>query len=188
MDTNSLMNRLMRVLRFDASVYREVAGDASALSQAIIVVSISAILSLIGSLLGVLFGGDLMTAILTALAVAVATYIGWALFSFIAAFAAQSLFQGKTNFQEMLRTVGFAYGWNVINVLSFIPVINLCLWIVPLVLVMISVVLALRESAEVDTTKAVIIAILAAVGAAAVNFCATALFGGSAALLLGLGQ
>jgi hypothetical protein len=31
MDTSSLMNRVMRVIRFDASVYREIAADSNAL-------------------------------------------------------------------------------------------------------------------------------------------------------------
>lgn len=58
MDTNSLMNRLMRVFRFDATVYREVAADLNALPQALTVVVIAIVIGGIGAIGGAAqFGG-----------------------------------------------------------------------------------------------------------------------------------
>ncbi len=69
METNSLINRLMRVVRFDASVYREIAADPSALSQALIVVVASILISSIGSIGSALqMGGDLIAMVTLVLA------------------------------------------------------------------------------------------------------------------------
>ena len=49
MDINQLAGRLMRVLRFDASVFREVASDTNALTQALLVVAAAAVLTGLGN-------------------------------------------------------------------------------------------------------------------------------------------
>lgn len=185
MDTNSLTNRLMRVFRFDASVYREVASDANAATQAYLIVGIAAGLAFVGGLIGGAMQGNVVAGIIAGLLPAISIVVGFVLFALAAALIAQNMFQGRTNFQEMIRTVGFAYGWNILNVLSFIQLLGPVIAFVTLLLVVVSVVMALRESAEFDSTKAAITAILAGVVAFIANVCVTSVIG--APLLLALG-
>lgn len=172
MDTGSLISRIMRVVRFDASVYREVAADANALPQALMVVVAAAILSGLGNF-GQL-GTQEFSAVLVFVAVGiVGSLIGFALYAGVAAVVARSIFQGKTDFQEMARTLGFAYLWNAVGLLNIIPCLGGLFVFVGGLASIVAGVLALRESAEFDTTKAAITAVIAGVAASAAIACAT---------------
>lgn len=185
MDTNSLMNRLMRVFRFDASVYREVAADASAQSQAYTVVALAVVATTIGAIVSGLLVGDMVVGLVTGLLAGVGAIVSYVLYSLVAALVAQNMFQGKTNFQEMLRTLGFVYGWNILGILNAIPLLGGLIGLVVWVLAIISTVLALRESAEFDMTKAAITAIIAGVVGFFASFCVLSLIGAPLLLMLG---
>jgi hypothetical protein len=184
MDTNTLMNRLMRVLRFDASVFREVASDASATSQAIVVVVLAAVLSGLGAF-GQIGTIDILAVIVLVVLGIVGSLIGYVLYAAVASFVAKTLFQGKTDFQEMARTLGFAYIWNGLGVLAIVPFLGGFISWVGSVLAIVAGVLALRESAEVDTVRAVITAVIAGVVAGFATFCATAIVGVPILAMLG---
>lgn len=184
MDTSSLVNRVMRVLRFDASVYREVAADAGALPQALILVAVAAVFTGLGSF-GQLGTQDIVgVLVLVALGI-VGSLVGYALYAGIAAVLARSVFQGKTDFQEMARTLGFAYAWNAVGILSIIPCVGPLMALAGNVAAIVAGVIALRESAEFDTTKAVITALVAGVVAGFATFCATAVVGAPILVMLG---
>ena len=184
MDTGSLISRLLRVIRFDASVFREVAADANALPQALVVVVAAAVLSGLGNF------GQLSTQSITGVLVLVVlgivgSLVGYGLYAGVAAILARSLFQGKTDFQEMARTLGFAYVWNAAGILNIIPCLGGVFVLIGGLVAIVAGVIALRESAEFDTTKAVITAVVAGLVAAFATFCATAIVGGPILLMLG---
>lgn len=179
MDTSSLMNRLMRVIRFDASVYREIAADSNALSQALIVVVASIIISSLGSISSAMqVGGDVIVMAIFVIAAIIGGLVGFALFSFLAALIAQNLFQGKTSFQEMARTLGFTYIFQTVGVLGLIPCLGALIALLGVVATIAAAIIALRESAEFDTTKAAITAVLAGLAVLAINACIGFLLGG----------
>ncbi len=163
MDTNVLAGRLMRVLRFDASVYREVAADTNAMSQAAIVVIVAAILNA----LGVLGLGGLIVVVS-----AIASLVGFAVYTGVATLISKNLFQGRTDFNEMGRTLGFAYAWYGLGILGLIPLGGILAFL-GLIAAAVAGVIALRESSEFDTMKAVITVVISAIIAGAINFCAT---------------
>jgi len=108
-----------------------------------------------------------------ALIAIVASVVGFAIYAAVATFVAKSFFQGKTEFQEMGRTLGFAYAWYGIGILGLVPFVGgLVAWLGQIVAA-IAGVIALRESAEFDTMKAVITVVVAAIVAGFINFCAT---------------
>jgi hypothetical protein len=183
MDMNNLTNRLMRVLRFDASVYREVAADQGAMGQAALIVIVAAILSALGGL----FTFEEVTAgIVFAVIAIVASVVGFAIYAAVATFVAKTFFQGKTEFQEMGRTLGFAYAWYGIGILGLVPFVGgFVAWLGQIVAA-IAGVIALRESAEFDTTKAVITVVIAAIVAGLINFCATAIVATPILVAMGL--
>jgi hypothetical protein len=176
MDTNSLINRVMRVLRFDASVYREVAADANALPQALTLVVAAAVLSGLGNF-GQLGTQTIVGVLVLVVLGTLGSLIGYALYAGVAALVAQNVFQGKTNFQEMARTLGFAYVWNGLGILSIIPCVGPFMALLGNLVAIVAGVIALRESAEFDTTKAVITAVVAGVVAGFAAFCATGIIG-----------
>lgn len=185
MDTNGLINRLMRVLRFDASVYREVAADANALPQALVVVAAAAVASGLGNFgqLGAQsIGGVLVLVVIGILG----SLVGYALYAGVAAVIARSMFQGKTDFQEMARTLGFAYVWSGLGILNAIPCVGGVFAFIGSLVAIVAGVIALRESAEFDTTKAVITAVVSGLVAGFAVFCATALVGAPIIAMLGL--
>jgi Yip1 domain len=146
--TPGLIDRLKGVAMFKAPVYKVIAEDVSATNMAaIIVVVVSAIVGLIsGGITGIviqLLGG----------------LLGWAFSSWLTAFIAKKFFNGNTNTGEMLRVFGHSY---IFQIVGIIPIVGP---LVGAVLQAIGNFFGVREAAEVDNTKAIIIVVIAAIAA-----------------------
>ncbi|MBI4770221.1 MAG: YIP1 family protein [Chloroflexi bacterium] len=160
MDVNAIVSRLVRVARFDASVYREIAEDQTAMGQAALVVIAAVVLSAIGSLgsgVGVVLIG------------AVISLVSFVVYVVVATFVSKSFFQGKTDFQEMGRTLGYAYAWYGVGVLGLIPCLGAVISFLAWIAAVVAGVVALRESSEFDTGKAVATVLIAGVVAFVIN-------------------
>ena len=83
--------------------------------------------------------------------------IRWFLNAWLLAFVAKQFFQGDTDTGEMLRVTGFA---SIFQLAQIIPIIG---GLIALVLGIIASVIGIREAANVDNTKAILIAIVAGV-------------------------
>ena len=164
MDTNAIVGRLTRVLRFDASVYREIAADNRAMPQAGIVVTLAAVIAALG---------QLSLGALAVVVVAVITIIGFFIYTAVAT-GVSKVFQGKTSFNEMGRTLGYAYAWYALGVLALIPFGGGFLAWIGSIVAWVAGVIALRESAEFETWKAVVTVIVAGIGAAIITAVLTA--------------
>ena len=176
MDMNAVMGRLMRVLRFDASVYREVAADTAAMPQAGLIVTVAVLVAGLPNLVNIGIGAYVVLALIA--------IVGFFIYSAVAAGVAKMAFQGKTDFQEMGRTLGYAYAWYALGVLALIPFGGgLLAWIGSIV-AWIAGAIALRESAEFDNVKAFITIIIAGIIAAFV----TGFVGAPLLLMLGFGS
>ncbi len=175
MDMNMIVSRLMRVLRFDASVYREIAADGTAMPQAGIVVTLAAIIAALGQFT--------TWGIVGVIVIAVLSIIGFFIYAAVATFVAKTFFKGQTDFNEMGRTLGYAYVWYALGVLALIPGVGgLLAWLGSIVAAVAGFI-ALRESAEFDNVKALVTVIIAAVVAGLI----TAVVQVPALLMLGLG-
>jgi hypothetical protein len=152
MNMQVLTPRLLRVLRFDASVYKEIAADASAMPQAGIIVTVAAVLAALGQYLP--------RGIVAIIVAAVLAIIGFFIYVAIATGVAK-VFGGKTGFNEMGRTLGYAYAWYALGILALIPFGGgLLVWIGSIV-AWIAGTIALRESAEFETWKAFVTVVVA---------------------------
>lgn len=171
----SLMDRLMGVVTLKAPVYREIAEDPAAMQPAVIIV---VAISVISGLLGGLIGGNLLP---TLLSTVVSALLGWVIGGFLTSIIANAV-GGKTNPQEMLRITGHT---QVFQILAFIPCLGT---IAALVLGIIANVLAIREAAEVDNTKAIIVAVLVALAVFAIAAVISLVLGGGSAALSALQQ
>jgi hypothetical protein len=173
-----MLNRIMGVLTLKAPVYREIAEDTSATGQAGIIVAIVAVIngilggaaaSIANSTLAQL-GAQQGIALPTISPLGaglngfISAFVGWLVGSWVLAFAAKQFFQGKTNTQEMLRVTGYTSVFTILGaVLSLIPCLGAIAAIAAAVLQLIGNVIGIREAPEVDTTRSILIAIIAAV-------------------------
>ncbi|MBN2391145.1 MAG: YIP1 family protein [Anaerolineae bacterium] len=122
-----MLDRILRVVKLDKSVYAEVEADEMATSQAAIVVTIVAIASAIGSGLGRVVAGEGRGFIVAFLVAILSAFIGWLVWSAVTYFVGTSLFKGEATMGEMLRVIGFAQAPQVLGLLSFIPCLGLIL-------------------------------------------------------------
>jgi hypothetical protein len=147
-----LMNRLMGIVTFKAPVYKEIAEDKTATQMAAIIVIVVAVI--VGLISGLFAGRGFIIVLLTAL---LGQIVGWLIGSWLLAFIAKTFFQGDTDTGEMLRVTGFTA---IFRILGIIPVIG---GLIGGILQIIANIIAIREAAGFDTTKAILTAIIAGV-------------------------
>jgi hypothetical protein len=154
--SSTVMDRLMGILTFKAPVYKEVAEDRTATGTAAMIVIAVAIV--VGIVVGILTNGASVGLIVGAIVSSIiVTPIAWFINAWLLAFVAKSFFQGDTDTGEMLRVTGYAA---IFRLASIIPILG---GLIALVLGIIANVIGIREAANVDNTKAILIAIIAAV-------------------------
>ncbi len=177
------INRILGVIMLRAPVYREIADDQAATTEAAIVFVVATLIrgffdGLVTTTSGTTslsFGG----AIGGAIGGLVVGAIGWVFTAWVLAFVAKQL-DGKTSFSEMLRVTGYVSVFGVVSVLNIfrlIPLLGCLTGLIGLVvgvLNLIGYIIGVREAAEFTTGKAIIAAIVAAV----VNFIIVVLIGG----------
>lgn len=153
--SSSIVDRVIGALRLDPATYEEVEHDSSATGQAILVVAVVAILSGIGaSQRGT---GAIVSAVIAALVV-------WAIYSFFVYLVGTTVLKGpetSATFEQVLRSLGFAYAPSAFAVLGFIPAVGGLISLLVAIWSLVASIIAIRQSLEVSTGRAVAIAIVA---------------------------
>jgi hypothetical protein len=157
-----MVERITRVFRLDFTVFREVAEDQNAMTDAAIIVVVVTFLSALGSAVGALIGGAGFGGVVVGFVAAwiFGILFNWILWSVVTYFIGTALFQGKTDVQEMMRVLGYANAPLLLGIFGIIPCLG---WIASLagwVLSLIAAVMAIREAMEFDTTKAIVTAVI----------------------------
>ena len=153
----SFVDRIIGALRLDPATYEEVEHDASATTQAVAIVVVVSILSGIGASnrgIGALIWG------------AVAALISWAIYSFAVYVVGTTILKGpetSASFEEVLRTLGFAYTPSAFAVLGLVPSIGGIIVFLVGIWSLVASIIAIRQSLEATTGRAVGIAIVAAI-------------------------
>src|SRR5688500_12932933 len=153
--SSSFVERVIGAIRLDPATYEEVEHDTDATWQAALVVAVAAIFSGVGSTGG--RTGDLLAGVLTAV-------IFWAIFALFAYLVGAYLLRGpqtSATFGEVLRALGFSYAPSLIAILGLIPGIGFLFAFIAGIWSLIASVIALRQSLEVSTGRAVAIAVVA---------------------------
>ena len=112
--SSSLRDRIIRAIKFDSSVYAEVEHDAAFTQTAWLLVVVITVLNQLGARattnIGSWIGGVIVGSVLRIIAFAVGVYvISW---------VGKRLFDAEVSFDEMVRTLGLAYVWNVIGIVG----------------------------------------------------------------------
>lgn len=146
----SLVDRMRGAAMLDVATYEEVENDLSATGQAAIVVTIAAVAAAIG---GWRFGpGAIVGNIVSGL-------LEWASWSAITYWIGVRFFGGTATWGELARTIGFAQAPKVLLILGIIPFLLPIVGIVVMVWALIAGIIAIRQALDVDTGKAVLVAL-----------------------------
>jgi hypothetical protein len=118
-----LTNRIIGAFTFRKGVYAEVEADASFTSTAWILVIVVAFLNQLGSYAS----SDLPDWLIGALAGTIVMVIGFAVAALVINWVGQKVFKADVTFNELVRTLGLAYVWNVIGVLGVLTAFSTAL-------------------------------------------------------------
>lgn len=172
-----MINRIFRAIRLDWTVFREIAVDQKATTEAAIIVVLVGLLSAIGSAIG---SGRFFAVLIVQLFSFI--LISWILWAVITYFVGTALFKGKTTIPEMLRVLGYASAPHLLGVFRFIPCAGPIIYLIGAILALVAGVLAIREAMEFDTGKAILTVLISWVAAIVISLVVGALVGVSGAI------
>ena len=149
-----MIDRIVRAIRLDWTVFGEIAKDRDALKEAAIIVAIVTFLSAIGTGIAAGSFGAFVGAWIAGIPIG---WIGWAIITY---FVGTAVFKGETDIPEMLRVLGYASAPYLLGLLRFIPCVG---WIFPLIgglLALVAGIIAVREAMDFDTSNAIVTVII----------------------------
>ena len=149
-----IVQRFVRIVRLDTTVYREILRDEGATAEAAVVVAIASVLAALGAGFSAprFLGGFLVE-----LVAGVVLY--WLLWSAVTMLVGTRVFGSHVTYLEVARPLGYANGARALGILSILgcifgPLIGLAAWVLSLVIG----VIAVRESMELTTERAIMTA------------------------------
>ena len=118
-----MMDRIMKVFTFKQEVFKEVEDDASFTQTAWMIVAVVAFLSQMGANAALVHvdGGSWVLGTISGTLFAV---VGFAAGAFIISWAGKTFFNADVTFEEMVRTLGLAYVWNIIGFLGIVGMVS----------------------------------------------------------------
>lgn len=158
MDPNVMVNHVLRLVRFDTSVFEEVRDDVNELIPALIIAGISALLAGLGATLFWEFNFDfgpenawLNLFILGGVFMA-ALYAVWVLVVYV---MLAQVYKASADVQALFRTMGYAAWPLALSVLMFIPVLYPVFAIGSVVLLFVISIYAAQAVTSADSTQVV---------------------------------
>jgi hypothetical protein len=142
----SITERMLGAARLDVGTYEEVEADRTATGQAAAVVAMVAVASAIGN-----SGGGIARSILALLF----ALLAWAVWSGITYLIGTSVFNGKADWGELLRTLGFAQAPGVLYVFGVVPGVGDAVRTVVAIWMLVTAIVAIRQALDISTGKAV---------------------------------
>ncbi len=118
-----MMDRFMKVFTFKTEVYKEVEGDASFTQTAWMIVAVVAFLGQMGAN-AALVHVEGVSWVMGTISGTILAVIGFAAGAFIISWAGKTFFNADVTFEEMVRTLGLAYVWNIIGFLGIIGMVS----------------------------------------------------------------
>lgn len=174
----ALMDRVMGAVRLNTDTYEDLERDTEATSQALTVVIAVAIANGVGAFIGASMAGRAGAGVIALILGVVGALIGWFVGSYIIYWVGTSLFGGTGTWGEVLRTLGFAYAPSALGIFSFIPVLGGLLALVGGIWTIIAEVIAIRQSLDITTGKAIATGIIGAIAYAIIWGIVAAIVGG----------
>ena len=151
---------MVRAAKLEPGVYEELERDTGATWEALLVVVIVSVAAGIGGLLAGEISGSAGVAITDFAVGVVLAAMAWAEWSLITYFIGTTLFKGTADYGELLRTIGFAYTPNILQIFAFIPILGGLLVLIGAIWALIAGVVAVRQALDFSTTKAILTVII----------------------------
>lgn len=142
-----LAERMLRAAKLDPHLYEEVEADATAMNQAMLVVVLSSVAAGIGSA-GMIGHPNLILS-------AIGTLIGWYIWAFLTYWIGTKLLpekETKTDYGQMLRTIGFSSAPGILRVLGIIPFLTNLVFTVTGIWMLVAMIIAVRQALDYQST------------------------------------
>jgi hypothetical protein len=166
-------NRVILAAKLNANVYEEVEADSTAMGQAMTVVVLSSVAAGIASMprggVAGIFLGTIMA------------LVGWLVWSYLTYLIGTRLLpepQTRSNYGELLRTIGFSSAPGMIRILGIIPGLMTITFLVSGIWMLMAMVVAVRQALDYQST-------LRAVGVCLIGWVIQAVFMALAFALFG---
>ena len=179
-----MVERIIRIIKLDFSVFKEIESDPNATTEAAIVVAGATLLSSLGSAFGAARPGQ--AAVGAFFSGLIGGLLGWVVWAAVTHYVGRALYKSGGTFQSMLRVLGYASAPQCLGILGFIPCFGALAAMAGAVLSLIAGVMAISEGLDVDTTQAIIVAVIGWVALFAVTWLIGLVFGGTALATAGL--
>jgi hypothetical protein len=159
-----LIDRVLRAVRLEESLYEEVRDDDEVTSQAILVVVVASVAGGVGSALGLIIAGYPIGWFLGSFAFsAVFAVGGWFVWSYVTFWIGTNYFGGQANFPQVVRCAGFGMAPQTLSVVGFIAVLGGLISFVGVIWSLIAMVIGVRQALRISTGNAVVAGIISAV-------------------------
>lgn len=152
-------DRLLAVLRLDATVFEEVEHDEEAIGQAAAVIFLASLAQGLGAV-----DAPSIPALIGALVgIVVAGFVGWIVSSGLIWLIGVRFMGCSSDFGELLRTIGFASAPKVLFLLGVLPlgVLSYALGLAVVALTAVTSILAVRHALDVTTGRAIVVCLVA---------------------------
>jgi hypothetical protein len=180
-----LIERIIGAFTFRKGVYAEVEQDASFTTTAWLLVAVVAFLNQLGSNAS----GDLVNWLLGAVVGTVFAVIGFAVGALVINWVGRAAFNADVTFEEIVRTLGLAYVWNVVGFLGILSAISgtlSCLlapvMVISAILMVVAWFVAAKEALDLEWLQTIVTVILGWIALIAIT-----LLSGLVLTILGLG-
>jgi len=180
-----LTDRILGAFTFRKGIYADVEKDTTFTTTAWILVAVVAFLNQIGSNASTNIFNWLISAVVGTLF----AVIGFAVGAFVINWVGKAVFNADVTFDEMVRTLGLAYVWQVVGVLGVFSAISLALtcilapiMVVAAILTIVAWFIAAKEALDLDWGKTILTVILGFLALLVINLIAGLVLG-----LLGVG-
>ncbi len=158
-----LANRIIGAFTFRKGVYAEVEKDTSFTTTAWILVAVVAFLYRLGSFAS----SDLISWLIGAIGGTILAILGFAVGVLVINWVGRTIFKAEVSFDELVRTLGLAYVWQVIGILGVLAAFSEALSCVlaPLqiiagILMIVAWLLAAKEALDLDWVQTIVTVIL----------------------------
>jgi len=180
-----LWNRIIGAFTFRKGVYAEVEADASFTTTAWILVAVVALLNQVGTMAS----SNLLNWLLGAIIGTVSAIIGFAVAAFVINWVGRTLFSADVSFDELVRTLGLAYVWQIIGFVGVVSAFSATLscilapvMILAVILMVIAWFIAAKEALDLEWGQTIVTVIVGWLALVAILFVTGLILG-----LLGLG-
>jgi len=181
-----LVQRIIGAFTFRKGVYAEVEQDTGFTTTAWILVAVVAFLSQLGSAAT----GNLGDWLIGAIVGTIFAIIGFAVGAWVINWVGRTVFHADVNFNELVRTLGLAYVWQVVGVFGILSAISDTLscvlapvMIIAAILMVIAWFIAAKEALDLEWVQTIVTVVIGWI----VLLVITAVIGGLVLGALGLG-